>query len=88
MFRYPFRELNYPVPEAYKFSVNFTVELTDISEGSVGTKENCNTLIIWGEKEPEVIERADDASIIKTSTKVSIEFIRKNITKKSCWVNK
>ncbi|MFX0016395.1 MAG: hypothetical protein ACFFB2_15415 [Promethearchaeota archaeon] len=46
MFRYPFRELNYPVPEAYKFSVNFTVELTDISEGSVGTKENCNTLII------------------------------------------
>lgn len=80
--RYPIKEFNHLVPEACKFCTNFTAELADISVGSVGAEENWNCLIIRSEEGLEVVERAEDDGIIETSTKVSLEPIRKNIARK------
>jgi len=78
----PIKEFNSLVPGACKFCTNFTAELADISVGSVGAEENWNSLIIRSEEGLEVVERAEDDGIIETTTKVSIEPIRKIIARK------
>lgn len=78
----PIKEFNSLVPEACKFCTNFTAELADISVGSVGAEDNWNTLIIRSEEGLEIVERAEDDGIIETTTKVSIESIRKIISRK------
>lgn len=78
----PIKEFNSLVPGACKFCTNFTAEFADISVGSVGAEENWNSLIIRSEEGLEVVERAEDDGIIETTTKVSIEPIRKIIARK------
>ena len=80
--KYPIREFNRLVPEACKLCTNFTAELADISVGSVGAEENWNTIIIRSEKGLEIVEKAEDEGIIETTTKVSLEPVRKNIARK------
>ena len=80
--QYPIKEFNYLVPEACKFCINFTAKLADISVGSVGAEDNWNSLIIRTGEGLEVVERAEEDGIIETTTKVSIESIRKNIVRK------
>ncbi len=80
--QYPIKEFNSIVPEACKLCTNFTAELADISVGSVGAEDNWNTLIIRSDEGLEVVERAEDKGAIETTTKVSIETIRKNISRK------
>ncbi|MFX0124655.1 MAG: Coenzyme F420 hydrogenase/dehydrogenase, beta subunit C-terminal domain [Candidatus Hodarchaeota archaeon] len=81
-FQYPIKDFNSIVPEACKLCINFTSELADISVGSVGAEDNWNTLIIRSDEGLEIVERAEDRGIIETTTKVSIEAIRKNISRK------
>ena len=80
--QYPIKEFNSIVPEACKICTNFTAELADISVGSVGAENNWNTLIIRSDEGLEVVEKAEDNGIIETTTKVSLETIRKNISRK------
>ncbi|MFX0210519.1 MAG: Coenzyme F420 hydrogenase/dehydrogenase, beta subunit C-terminal domain [Candidatus Hodarchaeota archaeon] len=80
--QYPIKEFNSIVPEACKLCINFTAELADISVGSVGVRDNWNTLIIRSNEGLEVVERAEDNNIIETTNKVSIETIRKIISRK------
>ncbi|UCE12415.1 MAG: Coenzyme F420 hydrogenase/dehydrogenase, beta subunit C-terminal domain [Candidatus Heimdallarchaeota archaeon] len=80
--QYPIKEFNHIVPEACKFCTNFTAEFADISVGSVGADDNWNSLIIRSKEGLELVERAEDDGIIETTTKVSLESIRKNVARK------
>ena len=80
--RFPIKEFDHLVPEACKFCTNFTAELSDISVGSVGSKENWNTLIIRSEEGLELVERAEDNGLIETTPNVSLEPIRKIMERK------
>ena len=80
--QYPIKEFNSIVPEACKLCTNFTAELSDISVGSVGAEDKWNTLIIRSDEGLELVKRAEDYGIIETSNKVSIETIRKNVSRK------
>ena len=48
----------------------------------MGAEDNWNTLIIRSDEGLEFVERAEDNNIIETTTKVSLETIRKNIARK------
>ncbi|MFX0062038.1 MAG: Coenzyme F420 hydrogenase/dehydrogenase, beta subunit C-terminal domain [Candidatus Hermodarchaeota archaeon] len=80
--QYPMKEFNSLVPESCKLCTNFTAELSDISIGSLGSKKGWNTVIIRSEAGLKLIERAEKNDIIETSIEVSIEKIRKTITRK------
>ncbi|MFX1505761.1 MAG: Coenzyme F420 hydrogenase/dehydrogenase, beta subunit C-terminal domain [Promethearchaeota archaeon] len=82
LLQYPIKEFNSIVPEACKLCINFTSELADISVGSVGAENDWNTLIIRSDEGIAVVEKAEDNGVIETSSKVSIEAIRKNISRK------
>ncbi|MFX1511792.1 MAG: Coenzyme F420 hydrogenase/dehydrogenase, beta subunit C-terminal domain [Promethearchaeota archaeon] len=80
--QYPIKEFSPLVSEACKICTNFTAELTDISVGAIGSKEGWNTIIIRTEEGLELIERLESKSILETTTKVSLEEIKKTVNRK------
>ncbi|MFX0206837.1 MAG: Coenzyme F420 hydrogenase/dehydrogenase, beta subunit C-terminal domain [Candidatus Hodarchaeota archaeon] len=86
--QYPIKEFSPLVSEACKICTNFTAELTDISVGAVGSEEGWNTIIIRSEEGLELIEKLESNDLLETTTKVSLEEIKKLINRKRKLSNK
>ncbi len=80
--QYPIKDFNSLVSEACKICTNFTAELADISVGAIGSEEGWNTIIIRTEEGIELIERLENNNILETTTKVSLDEIKKIVKRK------